>query len=95
MHAVLPSRRTLTLAWLTLMVLTVGAMGTGKVGMDISLGPVWSTALLLIAGLKSGLILWFYLNLRRSTPGWRKGFAAFLVVLLGFILAVYLLTLVL
>lgn len=93
MHAHLPSRATLMSAWLTLMVLTTGTMIAGKVGAGASLGALWSTLLLIIAGFKSGLILWFYLNLRQSTPGWRRGFAVFLGVLLLFILGAHLLSL--
>ena len=92
MHAQLPSRKALTLAWLTLMILTIGTMGAGKVEIAVHLGPLWSSILLILTGLKTGLILWFYLNLRRSSSGWQRGFGVFLLLLLVFILGAYLLT---
>jgi len=88
----LPSRRALLITWLSLMGATIGAMGAGRVGQDVSLGPVWLTLLLALAGLKAGLVLWFYLNLHHSSPGWKKGFALFIFVILAFVWGAYLLT---
>lgn len=88
----LPSIRTLLMAWGLLMAATVGLMMAGQVGVDVGLGALWTTVLLILAGLKSGLILWFYLNLGQSTRGWKTGFAAFLCAVLAFVLIVYLLT---
>jgi len=92
MSTPLPARRTLLLTWLALMAATLGAMGAGHVGADVHLGPVWSTLLLMLAGLKSGLILWFYLNLHRSTPGWKKGFVVYIAMILVFVWGAYVLT---
>lgn len=88
----LPSRRALLITWFSLMAATLGAMWAGHVGQDIKLGPVWVTVLLVLAGLKAGLILWFYLNLHHSSPGWKKGFAFFIFVILAFVWGTYLLT---
>jgi len=88
----LPSRRILLITWLSLMIATLGAMGAGQVGQDVTLGPVWLTILLVLAGLKAGLVLWFYLNLHHSSAGWKKGFAFFVFVILAFVWGTYLLT---
>ena len=92
MQSSFPSRRTLTMSWLSLMLLTIGTMIAGKVGVDASLGTLWSSLLLMFAGVKSALILWFYLNLGQSSPGWKKGFLFFFGVILMFIWGAYALT---
>lgn len=88
----LSSRRTLLFTWMALMAATLGTMAAGKVGLNVSLGPLWSTLLLVLAGLKVGLILWFYLNLQHSSRGWKTGFVMFVLAILAFIWGAYLLT---
>ncbi|MBF0248818.1 MAG: cytochrome C oxidase subunit IV family protein, partial [Alphaproteobacteria bacterium] len=51
-----------------------------------------SSVLMGLSGVKVGLILWFYLNLRESTAGWKKGFVAFVGLIVLVILAAYMLT---
>ncbi|WP_069959531.1 cytochrome C oxidase subunit IV family protein [Magnetovibrio blakemorei] len=92
MQAKLPSTRRLIFVWAVLIAATIGLMGAGRVNADIDLGSTWVTVLLVLAGAKSSLILWFYLNLRQSSSGWQKGFIAFLCVILSFILGAYYLT---
>ncbi|MCW8914788.1 MAG: cytochrome C oxidase subunit IV family protein [Magnetovibrio sp.] len=81
----LPSTRTLYFVWAILMASTIGLMGAGRVDVNIDLGPAWVTVLLVLAGVKSSLILWFYLNLGQSSPGWKKGFIGFLCAILVFV----------
>ncbi len=92
MHRNLPSQRTLFVVWSILMAATISLMGAGRVDVNIDLGPTWVTVLLILAGAKSLLILWYYLNLGRSTPGWKKGFIAFLGFVLVFIWGAYFLS---
>ncbi|GAB6051263.1 hypothetical protein JCM17960_00830 [Magnetospira thiophila] len=92
MYSTLPSPKLLWTAWTVLMALTLGTMGAGRVTGADSLAASGVTALLLLAGLKVGIILWFYLNLRHSGRGWQKGFAVFLSLLIGSIIGLSLLT---
>jgi hypothetical protein len=44
---------------------------------------------MLVTGLKARLILWRYLDLATSTPGWRGLLVAYLVLVLGVVLGLY------
>ncbi|MBF0250095.1 MAG: cytochrome C oxidase subunit IV family protein [Alphaproteobacteria bacterium] len=89
----LPSRRHLVVVWALLMLTTAASMWSGRVGVETpTLGPLWSSVLMGLSGVKVGLILWFYLNLRESTAGWKKGFVAFVGLIVLVILAAYMLT---
>jgi hypothetical protein len=88
-----PSVRTLVHAWLWLVGLTLATMVAGKTLGEAnrlaSLGLAWAVALMLVTGLKARLILWRYLDLAASTPGWRGLLAAYLIVVLGIVLGLY------
>jgi hypothetical protein len=88
-----PSARTLVHTWLWLAGLTLATMVAGKTVGEAnrlaSLGTVWATALMLVTGLKARLILWRYLDLATSTPGWRGLLVAYLVLVLGIVLGLY------
>ncbi|WP_158498792.1 cytochrome C oxidase subunit IV family protein [Magnetospira sp. QH-2] len=84
--------KTLIAAWIGLMALTIGTMGAGRVDLETGLAGPWIAALLGLAGLKVGVILWYYLNLRHSGSGWQKGFAIFLAILITIIIGLDLLT---
>lgn len=85
----LPSRRTLFIAWLVLMALTVGTMLAGHVTSSRSLGMIWTSAILLISWAKARTILQVYLNLRAAPRGWQSGFNAILIILLLLLLGLY------
>ncbi|MEZ5840950.1 MAG: cytochrome C oxidase subunit IV family protein [Hyphomicrobiales bacterium] len=76
------SMKALVVAWVLLMLLTIGTAVAGKVGADSHLGPVWLGALAVVTILKARMILTEYLGLYRA-PGWRSGFTTTLVVLVG------------
>jgi hypothetical protein len=88
-----PSARTLVRAWLVLVGLTLGTIVAGKTVGEAnrlaSLGLAWAAVLLLVTGLKARLILWRYLDLAASTPSWRGLLVAYLLVVMGVVLALY------
>lgn len=88
-----PSTRTLVRAWLALVGLSLVTMVAGKTVGEAnrlaSLGVAWAALLMLVTGLKARLILWRYLDLAASTPGWRGFLVAYLVAVLGVVLALY------
>ena len=90
---VFPSARQLVRAWLWLVGLTLATMVAGKTLGEAnrlaSLGIAWATALMLVTGLKARLILWRYLDLAASTPGWRGLLVAYLLAVLGIVLGLY------
>jgi len=85
----LPSRRTLFIAWLILMALTIGTMLAGHVTSTRSLGLIWTALLLLISWAKARTILQVYLNLRAAPRGWQSGFNAILIFMLLVLLGLY------
>lgn len=86
-----PSRRTLLLTWLLLVLLTLATMlGAGLAGDPATVAPLalWQIGLVLIlAAVKARQILRIYLNLRVSTPGWRGMFVTFVVIITALIWA--------
>jgi Prokaryotic Cytochrome C oxidase subunit IV len=88
-----PSARTLVRTWLWLVGLTLATMVAGKTLGEAnrlaSLGIAWAAALMLVTGLKARLILWRYLDLAASTPGWRGLLVAYLLAVLGIVLGLY------
>jgi hypothetical protein len=88
-----PSARTLVRTWLWLVGLTLATMVAGKTLGEAnrlaSLGLAWAVALMLVTGLKARLILWRYLDLAASTPGWRGLLVAYLILVLGVVLGLY------
>lgn len=90
MHAAQPARTTLVLAWALMMLLTLGTMFAGRVTLDGSLGALFMASLLVLTLVKSMAILRIYLNLRTAPSGWTAAFTAYLTVLLGVILLLYL-----
>jgi hypothetical protein len=88
-----PSTRQLVRAWLWLAGLTLVTMVAGKTVGEANrmaqLGTAWAIVLMLVTGLKARLILWRYLDLAASTPGWRGLLVAYLVVVLGVVLSLY------
>lgn len=93
MHAKIPSRKTLSIAWLALMGFSIATMIAGRVTDPATLGPLLMLALLAVTGLKSLWILRYYLNLRASTKAWNSAFVSFLCVLLILIYGLYLIPL--
>ncbi len=84
------SKKQLILAWAGMMALSTGTMIAGRVNADVSLGPLWAAALMLIAGLKARLILAYFLGLRTASKDWNGVFNTLLFVLLALILAAFL-----
>ncbi|PLX44258.1 MAG: hypothetical protein C0605_02775 [Hyphomicrobiales bacterium] len=93
MHSKIPSRKTLTIAWIALMGFSIATMIAGRVTDPSSLGPLLMLALLMVTGFKSLWILRYYLNLRASTKGWNSAFISFLLSLLTLIYGLYLIPL--
>ena len=85
-----PSRKTLLIAWLILMALSVGTLFTGRVIGKTALGPLFVLSLFVITWLKSRFILRYYLNLRAASRGWQIGFALYIFILLALIFMIYL-----
>ncbi len=85
-----PSRKSLVLAWLIMMVLSVGTMISGRVSDKGSLGMWFMALLLLVTALKALWILRTYLNLRAAPTAWNMAFISFLFVLLALIYGLYL-----
>ncbi len=85
-----PGRKSLFLAWLVLMALSVGTLLTGRVSETSRLGPALLLSLLVLTGLKATWILRHFLNLRAAPRGWNLAFMAYLVVLLSVIFGIYL-----
>ena len=84
-----PSSRTLFIAWLMLIGLTVGTIFTGRVSGVETIGIPWLAALLLVTGFKAFAILRWFLNLRAASAGWNKLFICYLVLLLLIIFGSY------
>lgn len=81
----MPSRVTLVRAWGVMMALT--ALSIWAAVSDQGLAP---TVAAMAAGvLKGVLVLWVYLNLRRSSSGWKAIFIAFLAVIALVVLGGY------
>jgi hypothetical protein len=81
----MPSTATLIRAWALMMALT--ALSIWAAVSDQGFAP---TVAAMAAGvLKAVLILWVYLNLRRSGPGWKAVFIAFLLVIALIVLGAY------
>ena len=80
-----PTRVRLVLAWVALLVLTLGAGIAGKAAGGGTLGLAAMTMLMLITWVKTSVILRVYLNLRVA-PVW----ADILTILTGIVLAVIL-----
>jgi len=77
---------TLTRAWLLLIALSMAT--TLFAGILPEAGPVFVAAVLLLAGLKSRLILSDYLGLRKA-PTFQRGFTLILVGFLGLAMLLY------
>jgi len=92
MHINYPSLKTLLIAWLTLMALSIGTMFTGKVTNASALGPLFVLGLFAITWFKATWILRYFLNLRIAPTGWNAGFMVYLFTLLGLIYCIYLFT---
>jgi Prokaryotic Cytochrome C oxidase subunit IV len=92
MDANYPSKRSLLIAWLALMTLSLGTMLAGRVTGTQALGPLFVAALFAITWFKATWILRHFLNLRASTKGWNMAFAGYLLVLLVIIFCIYLFT---
>ncbi len=90
MHSDTPSPKTLFLAWLVLMFLSLGTMVSGRVSDGTALGPWFMLSLLLITLLKASWILRYFLNLRVASKSWKRGFATYLILLLACIYGLYL-----
>ncbi len=85
-----PTRPALVLTWLLLAGLTVGSMVTaftdGNAASTAALTALQVTVILVLTAVKARQILSVFLNLRRSTAGWRALFAAFVIAILAVIL---------
>jgi len=88
-HSSYPKPRTLLIVWLLLMGLTVATMVAGKVTATHSIGTVWLAVLLIVAGLKSSLILHYYLDLKSASAGWNKLFSGLVWFILLTVFAIY------
>ena len=88
-HTSYPSPRTLLIIWLLLMGLTVTTMIAGKVTATMSIGTLWLAVLLIVAGLKSSIILHYYLDLKSASTGWNKLFSGLVWFILFAVFAIY------
>ncbi len=84
-----PTPRILFIVWLILMGLSGATMIAGKVTASLSIGSVWMAVLLLVAGLKSRLILRYYLDLKSATSGWSTLFSGLVLFILLTVFAIY------
>ncbi|TDT41734.1 cytochrome c oxidase subunit IV [Halospina denitrificans] len=91
----LPGQRRLLQTWLILMVLT----GVSMIGALIPMGEdgnrlAWTGVLMIIAAAyyKAHRIVMVYLNLRASSPGWKGGLIAYLMLTTLVILGSYMLS---
>jgi hypothetical protein len=88
-----PTARILVRAWLGLvglsLITVIAGKTVGEANRLASLGIAWAVLLMLVTGLKARLILWRYLDLATSTPGWRGLLVAYLIVVLGVVLGLY------
>ena len=85
------SKRWLVAAWGVLVTSTLLSMWTGQAGATDALTTISAILLLGLAGVKSTMILWAYLDLAHSTRGWQTGFMVFIFGLLAVVLATFLL----
>lgn len=69
--------------WLFLMALSLATLFVGAFGVQISLGPLWSLALLVTAFVKMVVLMNDYMGLR-AAPAWNSGlrFVVFLLMAL-------------
>ncbi len=88
-HSNYPSPRTLFIVWLVLMGLSAATMIAGQVTTTLSLGMVWMAVLLLAAGLKSSLILRYYLDLKSASSGWNTLFTGLVMAILVTVFGLY------
>jgi heme/copper-type cytochrome/quinol oxidase subunit 4 len=77
-------------SWAILMGLSLATMLAGRVGEDLTLGPLWAMALLGVAGIKARLILARFLNLQQASGDWNSAFTVFLVILQTALLVAFL-----
>jgi len=68
-------------SWAILMGLSLATMLAGRIGEDLTLGPLWAMALLGVAGIKARVILAHFLNLRQASSDWNQAFTIVLVIL--------------
>ena len=68
----------LTLTWALVVVLTLTAMWTASPGGQAAFGLIGAAIMLALAGVKAGLILLNFLELRHAPPGWRALFYFYL-----------------
>ena len=85
-----PKPKTLLIVWTLLMVLSGATMIFGKVTANLPLGAVSLAVLLIVAGLKSSLILHYYLDMKSASEGWSKLFSGLVWLILLSIFAIYL-----
>jgi len=81
-----PSLRSLLLCWLALMGLTIALLIAGDPEGQGRLPLAAVAGLLAVALLKGRQILWVFLGLKDSTPGWKNGFLAALATIAGIVL---------
>jgi hypothetical protein len=85
---IMPPTNILTRTWLVLIGLTLAGRAAG--GGTLGLGG--AAAVLAIGGFKATQILRHFLGISRAGTGWQVGFALYLTLLGGVILAAYALT---
>ena len=88
-HSTYPKPKTLLIVWLALMALTIATMIFGKVTAHLPLGAVSLAVLLIVAGLKSSLILHYYLDLKSASEGWNKLFSGLVWFILSAVFVIY------
>lgn len=85
-----PGTRGLVLAWLGLIVLTLGTMAAGRVMDNRHLGPALLGVLFLVTWFKAGLILRQYLNLR-TVPAAADALMILIALILAIVASLYVL----
>jgi hypothetical protein len=89
---IMPPTNILTRTWLVLIGLTLASLLAGRAAGGGTLGLGGAAAVLAIGGFKATQILRHFLGISRAGTGWQVGFALYLTLLGGVILAAYALT---
>jgi len=79
--------RTLTITWITLMVATIAAFVLCEMGSDVGRWAIWVA--MLIAAVKAGAVLHFFMELHEGTAAWKAAFGVWLSYCTALIAGLY------
>jgi heme/copper-type cytochrome/quinol oxidase subunit 4 len=84
------SSSTVTKVWLALVVVTVTTTWVlSENGIPAELAVI---AIMLLAAVKVGLIMWHFMDLREAPVAWQAAFGTWIVVVTGIVLGFYVVT---